>query len=388
MRRHAEQGEDLGGRPGIALPHEQRRARARRAQRGRRLHDLHAVGALQRKADVGGHQHLERVVSLGIRHGFCSTHWMWPIITSWAKGVFSRARRTRAGQDAAEEPGHVAVLADHAEPGTLDPGPEAAHGDGLEDVVLLLLALLGQRDEGVGLLRLLQRPGRVAGQPAEGRERRAAPDEQVQRDGDEQARKVGPRQRQRGRGREVEDAARPQHAEALAQVVLGGGDVLDHGMAEHEVEGGRAEGEPRGVALHEGGVGDRLSLPPAASPIRGSAPRGRDRRRRPIPRPAKARSRPRRSPRRARGRGGSRPLSPEPAAPWRCGGTRTPRSRIRCGSGRRRLRSAPPRRWSSRGEGLGVEPEVAVGHAVHTEPLGDTARRLLARPARCGQASE
>ena len=34
--------------------------------------------------------------------------------------------------------------------------------------------------------------------------------------------------------------------------------MLDHGVAEHEVEGAVPEGQPRAVALHEGGVGDAL----------------------------------------------------------------------------------------------------------------------------------
>ena len=141
-------------------------------QRGRRLHDLHAVGALEREADVGGHQHLEGPAA-GRRHGFCSTHWMWPIITSWANGVASSARRSGPGRTRRKKPVTWRSSRTSAEPGARDPGAQAAHGHRLQDVVLLLLALLGQRDEGVGLLRLLQRPGRVAGQPAEGARRTA-----------------------------------------------------------------------------------------------------------------------------------------------------------------------------------------------------------------------
>ena len=44
---------------GIALTHHQCRARTGPAQGGRRLHDLHAVGTLEGKADVGGHEHFE-----------------------------------------------------------------------------------------------------------------------------------------------------------------------------------------------------------------------------------------------------------------------------------------------------------------------------------------
>src|SRR6266850_649436 len=69
----------------------------------------------------------------------------------------------RSRERAAEEAGHVAVLAQGAEPRVADPRREAPHRDSLPEVVLFLLPLLGEGDEGVGLLLLLQRPRGVAG---------------------------------------------------------------------------------------------------------------------------------------------------------------------------------------------------------------------------------
>ena len=74
-------------------------------------------------------------------HGFSSTHWMWPIITSRPTGVRSRRRRKGSGQSA-EEAGHVPVLAHQPEAGALDPAAQPPHRHLLQQVVLLLLALL------------------------------------------------------------------------------------------------------------------------------------------------------------------------------------------------------------------------------------------------------
>src|SRR6185436_21100624 len=86
----------------------------------------------------------------------------------------------RPGEDAAEETGDVAVLAHETEAGAFDPGPQAPYRDRLEDVVLLLLPLFGEGDEGIRLLRFLQRPGGVPRQPAERRERDSPAHEQVE----------------------------------------------------------------------------------------------------------------------------------------------------------------------------------------------------------------
>ena len=70
--------------------------------------------------------------------------------------------------------------------------------------------------------------------PAEGGEGSAPSDQEVEGHGDEEARQVGAGEGQRGRGGEIEDAAGTQNAEALAQVCLRGGDVLDHGVADFQ----------------------------------------------------------------------------------------------------------------------------------------------------------
>src|SRR5262249_25267443 len=104
VRLHAVEGEDLRRRARVAVADEQGGARTRRPQRRRRLDDLHSVGALERKADVGRHQHGERrPLGLG-GHGLRRTHWMWPIITSWVNGVASSRRRTGPGSMRRKKP--------------------------------------------------------------------------------------------------------------------------------------------------------------------------------------------------------------------------------------------------------------------------------------------
>ena len=107
-------------------------------------------------------------------------------------------------------------------------------------------------------LRSLQRPGRVARQAAERAEGEPAAEQQVQWHRHQQAGQVRSRQRLERRGREVEDAARPQHAVALGQVGARVQHVLDDGMAEHQVEDAVAERERLAVALHEPGARDAL----------------------------------------------------------------------------------------------------------------------------------
>src|SRR5439155_15822417 len=164
----------------------------------------------------------------------------------------------RAGERAAEEAGDVAVLAQGAEPRAADPRREPPHRDPLPEVVLLLLPLLGEGDEGVGLFLLLERPRGMAGQEAERAERGPPAEQDVKGNGHEQAREVGARQGEKGSRREVEHSAPAQDAVALGEVGLRGGDVLDHRMAEDEVEALAREGQAGAVALDEDGVGEAL----------------------------------------------------------------------------------------------------------------------------------
>ena len=75
----------------------------------------------------------------------------------------------------------------------------------------------------------------------------------MQGQGEAQPGQVGAGEREVGRGGEIEDPSRPQHPRQVAEVARALVDVLDHLVAQDEVEGPAREGQAHAVALHEPG---------------------------------------------------------------------------------------------------------------------------------------
>ncbi len=209
--------------------------------------------------------------------------------------------------------------------------------DQLEQVVELPLALARRLDERVLVGRLLQGPRGVPGEELERRERDRAAGNEVQRHRDLEARQVRAGKRQVRRRRQVHPPARREHRARTRA-----------GRAARPRRARSRHARARHRTSHPGTAGTcrpprakcRLRQPAlAAEPHAGVLkPLGRidaDHQRAPL-RPATAACRRRRSRRRGcvpsarprRGRG--------TRSPWRCGNTRTARSRTRTGSGGRR----------------------------------------------------
>ena len=193
------------------------------------------------------------------------------------RACVSSRRRSAPGRSARKKPVTCRSSRTTRKPDARDPAPRAAAAVTLcRRSSCFSLPLGGQRDEGVGLLAA-PAASRARGGPASGRCGRPArrPQQDVDRDRHQQPRQVRAGEGEVGRGREVQHAAR-----AAARDGTRAGSprprqhVLDHRVAEHEVEGARRERQARAVALHEAGVGDALLARRAACPSRGSARRG------------------------------------------------------------------------------------------------------------------
>ena len=129
------------------------------------------------------------------------------------------------------------LLADDPETGRGNLRSQPHHADLLEQIVVFDLALPGERDERVLVGRLLQRPRRMASEKLKGRKRGRPADEEVQRDRNLQARQMRSREGQVWRRRQIHPAVRREHARAFAEIQRRVGDVLDHGVRQHEIEG-------------------------------------------------------------------------------------------------------------------------------------------------------
>ena len=164
--------------------------------------------------------------------------------------------------------------------------------------------------------------------------------------------------------------------------------MLDHGVAEHEVEGarrGRAGAPPSPCT--KAALRDALLRRPAACPSRGSAPRGRGR-----PRSADSSASESAVPPPPQPASSTRPCDAHARAlerlrsPSRCAGTRTPRSRTRCGSASRpRLRDGRVVDRPHDADGLLRRARGSGRRRRQAEALGDAPRGGGRVAARRGQ---